>query len=194
MVVDMWLTGFDCPPAHTMYLDKPLAGHSLMQAIARVNRVYGDKPGGLVVDLLGLADQFADALATYTQAGGRGEAVKQVQDEAVPAMQAAFEKLRGFFHGCDYAAALSASPNQVLRIYLGITDHVFGQPDGWKRFRTLVRELAAAFALAVPRPETEAIAPHLALFQRIVAMIRKRLADERETEGPAGRGDVAAAV
>src|SRR5207237_8221682 len=73
IVVDMWLTGFDCPPAHTMYLDKPLAGHNLMQAIARVNRVYGDKPGGLVVDLLGLADQFADALATYAQASGHRE-------------------------------------------------------------------------------------------------------------------------
>ena len=73
IVCDMWLTGFDCPPAHTMYLDKPLAGHNLMQAIARVNRVHGDKPGGLIVDLLGLADQLADALATYTQAGGTGE-------------------------------------------------------------------------------------------------------------------------
>ena len=104
----MWLTGFDCPPAHTMYLDKPLAGHNLMQAIARVNRVYGEKPGGLIVDLLGLADQLADALATYTQAGGTGEAVSKVQDEAVPAMQAAFEKLRGFFHGCDYEQALDA--------------------------------------------------------------------------------------
>ncbi len=82
IVCDMWLTGFDCPPAHTMYLDKPLAGHSLMQAIARVNRVYGEKPGGLIVDMLGLADQLADALAIYTSAGGTGEAVKQVQDES----------------------------------------------------------------------------------------------------------------
>ncbi len=110
VVCDMWLTGFDCPPAHTMYLDKPLAGHNLMQAIARVNRVHGEKPGGLIVDLLGLADQLADALATYTQAGGTGEAVRQVQDEAVPAMQAAFEKLRDFFHGCDYEPALNAAP------------------------------------------------------------------------------------
>lgn len=101
IVCDMWLTGFDCPPAHTLYLDKPLAGHNLMQAIARVNRVWGDKPGGLIVDLLGLADQLADALATYSRAGGTGQAVRQVQDEAVPAMQSAFEKLRDFFHGCD---------------------------------------------------------------------------------------------
>ena len=195
IVCDMWLTGFDCPPAHTMYLDKPLAGHNLMQAIARVNRVYGDKPGGLIVDLLGLADQLADALATYTQAGGTGEAVRKVQNEAVPAMQAAFEKLRGFFHGCDYEQALDAKPQAVLLVYLRAIDHVFGQNDGWKRLRTLVKELSAAFALAVPRPETEAITPHLVFFQRVVAMIRKRLADD--TGGGAGHArqrDIDAAV
>ncbi|MBK9166389.1 MAG: type I restriction endonuclease subunit R, partial [Bryobacterales bacterium] len=195
IVCDMWLTGFDCPPAHTMYLDKPLAGHNLMQAIARVNRVYGDKPGGLIVDLLGLADQLADALATYTQAGGTGEAVRNVQDEAVPAMQAAFEKLRGFFHGCDYEQALDAAPGAVLPVYLRAIDHVFGQNDGWKRLRTLVKELSAAFALAVPRPETEAITPHLAFFQRAVAMIRKRLADDSSGgAGHARQRDIDAAV
>ena len=192
IVCDMWLTGFDCPPAHTMYLDKPLAGHNLMQAIARVNRVYGDKPGGLIVDLLGLADQLADALATYTQAGGTGEAVRKVQNEAVPAMQAAFEKLRGFFHGCDYEQALDAKPQAVLLVYLRTIDHVFGQNDGWKRLRTLVKELSAAFALAVPRPETEAITPHLAFFQRVVAMIRKRLTDGGV--GHARQRDIDAAV
>ena len=180
ILCDMWLTGFDCPPAHTMYLDKPLAGHSLMQAIARVNRVYGDKPGGLIVDLLGLADQLADALRTYTQAGGTGDGVKSVQSEAVPAMQAAFEKLCAFFHGCDYEQALDAKPRAVLQVYLRAIDHVFGQNDGWKRLRTLVKELSAAFALAVPRPETEAITPHLAFFQRVMAMIRKRLSDDAD--------------
>src|SRR5205823_4457606 len=141
---DMWLTGFDCPPAHTMYLDKPLAGHNLMQAIARVNRVYGEKPGGVVVDMLGLADQFADASATYKQADGTGEVVCDVQDEAVPAMQAAFEKLAGFFYGFDYAAATEADPRSVLRTYLGAIDHILAQEDGWKRFRTLVKELSSA--------------------------------------------------
>ena len=195
IVCDMWLTGFDCPPAHTMYLDKPLAGHNLMQAIARVNRVYGDKPGGLIVDLLGLADQLADALATYTQAGGTGEAVRKVQDEAVPAMQAAIEKLRGFFHGCDYEQALDASPEDVLPVYLHAIDHVFGQNDGWKRLRTLVKELSAAFALSVPRPENEVITPHLAFFQRVVAMIRKRLADDSGGgAGNARQRDIDAAV
>jgi type I restriction enzyme, R subunit len=195
IVCDMWLTGFDCPPAHTMYLDKPLAGHNLMQAIARVNRVYGDKPGGLIVDLLGLADQLADALATYTQAGGTGEAVRKVQDEAVPAMQAAFEKLRNFFHGCDYEQALDAEPRDVLPVYLRAIDHVFGQNDGWNRLRMLVKELSAAFALAVPRPETEAVTPHLAFFQNAVAMIRKRLADDSGGgRGHARQRDIDAAV
>ena len=195
IVCDMWLTGFDCPPAHTMYLDKPLAGHNLMQAIARVNRVYGDKPGGLIVDLLGLADQLADALATYTQAGGTGEAVRRVQHEAVPAMQAAFEKLGGFFHGCDYEQALDAKPQVVLPVYLRAIDHVFGQNDGWKRLRTLVKELSVAFALAVPRPETEAITPRLAFFQRVTGMIRKRLADDNGGgAGHARQRDIDAAV
>ena len=195
ILCDMWLTGFDCPPAHTMYLDKPLAGHNLMQAIARVNRVYGDKPGGVIVDLMGLADELADALATYTQAGGTGVAVREVQDEAVPAMQAAFEKLHDFFHGCDYEQALDAAPGEVLSVYLHTIDHVFGQDDGWTRMRTLVKELSAAFALAVPRPEAEAITPHLAFFQRVVAMIRKRLADESSAgTGHARQRDVDAAV
>ncbi|MDZ7677695.1 MAG: type I restriction endonuclease subunit R [Acidimicrobiales bacterium] len=195
IVCDMWLTGFDCPPAHTMYLDKPLAGHNLMQAIARVNRVHGDKPGGLIVDLLGLADQFADALDTYTKAGGTGEAIRQVQDEAVPAMLAAFEKLRGFFHGCDYEQALDAPPGEVLQVYLQAVNHVFGQDDGWQRLRTLVKELSTAFALAVPRPEAESIAPHLGFFQRVVAMIRKRLADDSSDGlGDARQRDIDAAV
>ncbi|MEX0614141.1 MAG: type I restriction endonuclease subunit R [Pirellulales bacterium] len=194
IVCDMWLTGFDCPPAHTMYLDKPLAGHNLMQAIARVNRVYGEKPGGLIVDMLGLADQLADALATYTQAGGTGEAVKEIQDEAVPAMQAAFKELRIMFLDCDYKDALGADPRKVLPTYVRAIDYVFAQDDGWKRFRTLVKKLAAAFALVAPRPETEEIVDHLAIFQRVVAMIRKRLADESRTNGRARRRDVDAAV
>lgn len=194
IVCDMWLTGFDCPPAHTMYLDKPLAGHNLMQAIARVNRVYGDKPGGLIVDLLGLADQLADALAIYTQAGGTGDAVKQVQDEAVPAMQSTFEKLQSFFHGCDNEAAIGAAPQDVLPIYLRAIDHVFAQEDGWKRLRTLVKKLSAAFALVVPRPEADMIVGHLAFYQRVVAMIRKRFADDAGPDERNRQRDVDAAV
>jgi type I restriction enzyme R subunit len=203
IVVDMWLTGFDVPSAHTMYLDKPLAGHNLMQAIARVNRVYGEKPGGLVVDLIGLADPLADALATYASATGETDKpVKELQDEAIPAMQSAFEQLRSFFHDFNYAAALDVDPSQVLRVYLGAIDHVLdvkhtvGDETGWQRFGGMVKRLSTAFALAVPRQETRDIAPHLAFFQRVAAMIRKRLADERgPTEGRTdGFTDIDAAV
>ncbi|WP_050869385.1 type I restriction endonuclease subunit R [Burkholderia pseudomallei] len=203
IVVDMWLTGFDVPSAHTMYLDKPLAGHNLMQAIARVNRVYGEKPGGLVVDLIGLADPLADALATYASATGETDKpVKELQDEAIPAMQSAFEQLRSFFYDFDYAAALEVDPSKVLRVYLGAIDHVLdvehtvGDETGWQRFGGMVKRLATAFALAVPREETRDIAPHLAFFQRVAAMIRKRLADERgPTEGRSdGSADIDAAV
>ncbi|HEV2971136.1 MAG TPA: type I restriction endonuclease subunit R [Pirellulales bacterium] len=212
IVVDMWLTGFDVPCAHTMYLDKPLAGHNLMQAIARVNRVYGEKPGGLIVEMLGLADQFADALATYAQASGKDEeAFKKVQDEAVPAMMSAFEKLRDFFHGFDYAAALDAPPQSVLGVYVAAIDYVLRQRGengefaasagaslrenpGRRRLRKLVKELSAAFALAVPRPETDAIAPHLAFYQRLVAMLQKRLADETDDGSRFRQRDVDAAV
>lgn len=203
IVVDMWLTGFDVPSAHTMYLDKPLAGHNLMQAIARVNRVYGEKPGGLVVDLIGLADPLADALATYAKATGeRDKPVKELQDEAIPAMRSAFEQLRAFFHDFNYATALEAEPSNVLRVYLGAIDHVLdlkhavGDETGFQRFGGMVKRLATAFALAVPRQETRDVAPHLAFFQRVAAMIRKRLADER---GPTdrrsnGSADIDAAV
>ena len=202
IVVDMWLTGFDVPCAHTMYLDKPLAGHNLMQAIARVNRVYGEKPGGLIVDLIGLADPLADALATYANATGDSDKpIKELQDEAIPAMRSAFEQLRGFFHGYDYSAALDAEPVNVLRVYLGAIDHVLdvgqnvGEETGWKRFRGMVKRLSTAFALAVPREETKEITPHLAFFQRIAAMIRKRLADDAgPTPGGGGSRDIDAAV
>jgi len=202
IVVDMWLTGFDVPCAHTMYVDKPLAGHNLMQAIARVNRVYGEKPGGLIVDLIGLADPLADALKTYASATGEDDKpIKELQDEAIPAMWSAFEQLRGFFHGCDYAAALEAAPKSVLRLYLNAIDHVLdvnqavGEETGWKRFRGMVKRLSTAFALAVPRAETKAIAAHLAFFQRIAAMIRKRLADDAgPSTGSGGSSDIDAAV
>lgn len=119
------------------------------------------------------ADQLADALSTYTQAGGRGEAVKNVQGEAVPAMKGAFEKLRAFFHDFKYERALNTAPTSVLKLYVDAVDHVFAQEDGWKRFRTMVKELSVAFALVVPHAEAEAITPHLAFFQRVQAMIRK---------------------
>ena len=112
----------------------------------------------------------------------------------MPAMIEAFEQLRAFFHGCAYEEALSAAPEVVLPVYVRAADHVFEQPDGKKRLRTLVKKLATAFALSVPRPETEEIAPHLAFFQRTAAMIYKRLADEHGVNGNGRRRDIDAAV
>ncbi|MEZ6141501.1 MAG: HsdR family type I site-specific deoxyribonuclease [Zavarzinella sp.] len=202
IVVDMWLTGFDVPCAHTMYLDKPLGGHNLMQAIARVNRVYGDKPGGLIVDLIGIADPLADALNTYANAtGATDKPIKELQDEAIPAMMTAYEQLQNFFHGFNYLEALEKDFRQILQVYRWAVDHVFspdqtiGEETGWKRFRGMVKRLSRAYALAVPRQETVEITPHLAFFQRVEVMARKFLAEERgPTDSSHGTSDVDLAV
>jgi len=190
IVCDMWLTGFDCPPMHTMYLDKPLAGHNLMQAIARVNRVFGEKPGGVVVDFLGIADELRDAVQTYTQAGGTGNAVEQIQEEAVPLMMRQHESLSDFFNGFDYGGFVGGTEAEQLQAVSGGTDYVFAQEDGRRRFMSMVASLSKAFALSVPRPETEAIRDDLAFFQCVRAAIRKRLADD----GPPPPTDSRAAV
>lgn len=179
VVVDMWLTGFDCPPMHTMYLDKPVAGHNLMQAIARVNRVFGEKPGGVVVDFLGIADQLRDAVQTYTQAGGEGSPVEDVQAEAVPLMERQFEALRDFFNGFDYSGFFSGNEADQLGAVTAGADYVFQQDDGKRRFMTMVTGLSKAFALSVPRRETEAVRDYLAYFQAVRAAIRKRLGDDK---------------
>jgi len=190
IVCDMWLTGFDCPPLHTMYLDKPLAGHNLMQAIARVNRVFGEKPGGVVVDFLGIADQLRDAVQTYTQAGGEGSPVQGIQNEAVPLMERQFEALRDFFNGFDYSGFVEGNEASQLHAISAGADYVFKQNDGKRRFMTMVAGLSKAFALSVPREETEAIRDHLGYFQAVRAAIRKRLADD----GPPPPPDARAAV
>src|SRR5438094_6564753 len=115
IVRDMWLTGFDAPSLSTMYVDKPMRGHALMQAIARVNRVFRDKPGGLVVDYLGLADQLRSALATYTEAGGKGQTAID-QAEAVAVMLAKYEVCQALFHGLDYDSAVKRGPNAVFKL------------------------------------------------------------------------------
>lgn len=177
IVCDMWLTGFDCPPLHTMYLDKPLASHNLMQAIARVNRVFGDKPGGVVVDFLGIADQLRDAVQTYTLAGGEGDPVESIQDQAVPLMLRHFEELRDFFDGFDYAGFFIGDEASQLASVTGGADHVFEKENGRQRFMNMVAGLSKAFALAVPRPETNDVRDHVVFFQSVRAAIRKRLGD-----------------
>ena len=114
----MWLTGFDAPSLHTMYIDKPMRGHGLMQAIARVNRVFGDKPGGLVVDYLGLAQELKQALATYTESGGTGRTALD-QDEAVALMLEKYEVCCGLFHGFDRSRWVSGAPQERLGLLPG---------------------------------------------------------------------------
>jgi type I restriction enzyme R subunit len=190
IVCDMWLTGFDCPPLHTMYLDKPLTGHNLMQAIARVNRVFGDKPGGVVVDYLGIADQLRDAIQTYTQAGGEGRPVERIQDEAVPVMQRHAEELATFFNGFDYASLLLGSETDQLRAIIDGANYVLGQENGKKRFMNMVALLSRVFALAVPRPETNAVRDHLSFYQNVRASLRKRLDDGPSRKGAANSSAV----
>lgn len=190
IVCDMWLTGFDCPPMHTMYLDKPLAGHNLMQAIARMNRVFGEKPGGVVVDFLGIADQLRDAVQTYTQAGGEGSPVEEIQEQAIPLMQKHAEALRDFFNGFDHGGFVGGDEAAQLHAVIAGADYVFEQNEGKRRFMTMVAALSKAFALAVPRQETEAVRDDLAYFQSVRAAIRKRLTDDGEPPPPDARASV----
>lgn len=178
IVCDMWLTGFDCPPMHTMYIDKPLAGHNLMQAIARVNRVFGEKPGGVVVDFLGIADELRDAVQLYTQAGGQGNAVERIQEEAVPLMQREHQALRDFFNGFDYSRFLTAPPAEQMQILSGGADYVLQSDEYKRRFMTMTVTLSKAFSLSVPRPETAAVRDDLIYYQSVRAAIQKRLADD----------------
>lgn len=177
IVCDMWLTGFDCPALHTMYLDKPLAGHNLMQAIARVNRVFGDKPGGVIVDYLGIADQLRDAIHTYTQAGGEGKPVQRIQDQAVPVMLRHAEALDAFFGGFDFRSLLKGSESDQLNAIIQSADYVLSRENGKKRFFEMVASLSKAFALSVPRKETEDVRDSLSFYQNVRAAIRKRLDD-----------------
>lgn len=177
IVCDMWLTGFDCPPMHTMYLDKPLAGHNLMQAIARVNRVFGEKPGGIIVDYLGIADELRSAVQTYTQAGGEGAPIEYIQSEAVPVMLREYEALLGFFDGFDLSLFSEGGESQRIRAVTGGVDFVLGQENGRQRFTNLVEALSKAFSLAVPRPEADFVRDNLIFFQSIRAAIRRRLSD-----------------
>lgn len=172
IVRDMWLTGFDCPSLHTMYVDKPMRGHGLMQAIARVNRVFKDKPGGLVVDYLGLADQLKQALADYTEAGGRGKATVN-QDEAVMVLLEKFEVVVSMFHGFDYPSLLKAEPAKRITGIAAAMEHIFQLDDGKKRYLTEVTALSKAFALAVPHEKALKIRDEVGFFQEVRAGLAK---------------------
>ena len=175
LVRDMWLTGFDAPSLHTMYVDKPMRGHGLMQAIARVNRVFRDKPGGLVVDYLGLAHELKQALATYTESGGTGRTALD-QEDAVAVMLEKYEICCGLFHGLDWSKWTTGAPAERLALLPAAQEHLLAQPDGKDRFVGVVRELSQAFALAVPHPETRRIRDDVAFFQAVQSVLVKRAA------------------
>jgi len=174
IVRDMWLTGFDAPCLHTMYLDKPMRGHGLMQAIARVNRVFKDKPGGLIVDYLGLAHELKQALATYTESGGKGQTAID-QDEAVALMREKYEVCCGIFHGFDYSGFTSGNAIQKLGVLPAAQEHVLKQNDGKNRFVKAVVELSKAFALAVPADEAMAVVDDVAFFQAVKSVLIKTI-------------------
>ncbi len=177
----MWLTGFDVPPLHTMYIDKPMQGHGLMQAIARVNRVYKDKPGGLIVDYLGLAYHLQKALAAYTEAQHPAEI--RNQDDAVNELLKRYEICQGLFHGFDWSKFFTGTAQQKLGVLPLAQEHILGLDDGKKRLLQAVRELSLAFALAVPDERALAIRDDVSFFQAVrAALIKSTVEGERSAE------------
>ena len=181
LVRDMWLTGFDAPSLHTMYVDKPMRGHGLMQAIARVNRVFRDKPGGLVVDYLGLAQDLKQALAAYTESGGTGRTALD-QEEAVAVMREKHEVCCAIFHGFDWSKWTTGSPQERLGLLPPAQEHVLAQEHGKERCVDAVRALSQAFALAVPHEETTRIRDDVGFFQAVRAQLMKRAPGEARSE------------
>ena len=181
LVRDMWLTGFDAPSLHTMYVDKPMRGHGLMQAIARVNRVFRDKPGGLVVDYLGLAHELKRALATYTESGGTGKTALD-QEEAVAVMLEKHEICCGLFHGFDRSKWTTGTPQERLGLLPAAQEHILVQENGKDRYVQSVRELSQAFALAVPHEDAIRIRDDVAFFQAVQSVLAKRAAANARPE------------
>lgn len=181
IVRDMWLTGFDAPCLHTMYVDKPMRGHNLMQAIARVNRVFKDKPGGLVVDYIGIANELKAALADYTQAKGRGKPTIDARD-ALAVLQEQMDVLHDMLHGVDYGD-FRAKAWQLLP---AVANHVLGLDDGKKRFADTVLAASKAFALCCTLDEALVHRDELAFLQAVKAALTKhggtdkKLTDEQK--------------
>ena len=172
IVRDMWLTGFDAPCLHTLYIDKPMQGHNLMQAIARVNRVYKDKPGGLVVDYLGIASDLKKALSFYSDSGGKGDPTLQ-QEQAVALMQEKLEVVEQMLHGLDYQQYFKETTSGKLSWILKTEDFVLGLEDGKKRFVNEVTALGKAFAIAIPNEQAMDVKDEVAFFQAVKARLCK---------------------
>lgn len=173
IVRDMWLTGFDVPCLHTMYVDKPMKGSGLMQAIARVNRVFRDKPGGLIVDYLGIADQLKQALAEYTASDRNQAGVPQ--EVAVAKLEELIEVTAAMFHGFDPAKFWTGSPAERLTVLLAAQNHVLTLDDGKKRYVQTVTELGRAFALAVPHEKALELRELVGFYQAVKAGLLKTL-------------------
>jgi len=172
----MWLTGFDAPSLHTLYIDKPMKGHNLMQAIARVNRVYKDKPGGLIVDYLGIASDLKKALSFYSDAGGKGDPTI-LQEQAVELMLEKLEVVSQLFSndggGFAYEDYFVADTAQKLSLILAAEDHILGLENGKKRFVNEVTALSKAFAIAIPHEQAMDIKDEVAFFQAVKARLVK---------------------
>ncbi|MCQ8127647.1 type I restriction endonuclease subunit R [Methylomonas rivi] len=172
IVRDMWLTGFDAPSLHTLYIDKPMKGHNLMQAIARVNRVYRDKPGGLIVDYLGIAADLKEALSFYSDAGGKGDPTL-AQEQAVHLMLEKLEVVSGMYFGFAYEHYFDADTSQKLSLILAAEEHVLGLDDGRKRYINEVTALSQAFAIAIPHEQAMDVKDEVAFFQAVKARLAK---------------------
>lgn len=172
IVRDMWLTGFDVPCLHTMYVDKPMRGHNLMQAIARVNRVFKDKPGGLIVDYIGIASDLKSALATYAASGGKGTPALN-QEEAVTAMIEKHEIVAQMFDKFDYMEYFTAGTQRKLTLILESVEYILSLEDGKNRFVNQVNLLSKAFALSVPHPKAMELKDEIGFFQAVKARLVK---------------------
>lgn len=172
IVRDMWLTGFDVPSLHTMYIDKPMKGHTLMQAIARVNRVYKDKPGGLIVDYLGIASDLKEALSFYSDSGGKGDPAI-LQEKAVQLMLEKIEVVSQMFYGFSYEEYFKADTSRKLSIILEAEEHILGLENGRKRYIDEVTALSKAFAIAIPHEQALAVKDEIAFFQAVKSRLTK---------------------
>jgi type I restriction enzyme R subunit len=172
IVRDMWLTGFDVPCMHTLYIDKPMKGHNLMQAIARVNRVYKDKPGGLIVDYLGIAADLKKALSFYSDSGGKGDPTI-LQEQAVELMLEKMEVVSNMYHGFDYENYFNADTPTKLSMILAAEEHILGLEDGKKRYINEVTALSKAFAIAIPHDQAMDAKDEISFFQAVKARLVK---------------------
>lgn len=172
IVRDMWLTGFDAPSMHTLYVDKKMQGANLMQAIARVNRVYKDKPGGLVVDYIGIGQDLRNAMATYLQSGGEGSPIVDIK-EAIAGMKEKLEIVEQMFNGYDFVAYFNAETAQKLQILLGAQNFILSDEKLKDRFLKEITILSKLFAMSIPSPDAEVIKDVIAFFQAVKARINK---------------------